>query len=88
MTFASKEAGPRTYTVTQLAEILQLRPSTVRAKARSGVWPHLQFGERTMRFTEAHLATILTKSEAIPPQPLTRLHRRRGEPPRYAPTAP
>lgn len=67
MTLASQEAAPRTYTVTQLAEILQLRPATVRANARNGTWPHLQFGERTMRFTEQHLATILTKSEVEPP---------------------
>lgn len=77
---------PRTYTVTQLAEILQLKPATVRAQARSGAWPYLQFGPRTMRFTEAHLEAILSKSETPAAAPLTRLHRRRGEPPRYAST--
>lgn len=58
---------PRTYTVTQLAEILQLRPSTVRTNARQGTWPYLRFGPRTIRFTETHLTTILSKSEATPP---------------------
>lgn len=77
MTIASEEAAPRVYTVTQLAEVLQLRPSTVRAKARSGAWPYLQFGERTMRFTEQHLATILTKSEVEPPAPQTMRRRTR-----------
>ncbi|WP_332603354.1 helix-turn-helix domain-containing protein [Arthrobacter sp. S2(2024)] len=88
MTISATEGSRRTYTVTELAEILQLRPATVRANARAGKWPYLQFGPRTMRFTEAHLETILTKSEATPPQPMTRLHRRRGEPPRYSSTAP
>lgn len=59
---------PRTYTVTQLSEILQLKPATIRTKARSGTWPHLTFGPRTIRFTESHLSTILTTSEATPPQ--------------------
>ncbi|WP_427174451.1 helix-turn-helix domain-containing protein [Arthrobacter sp. 92] len=59
---------PQTYTVTQLAEILQLKPATIRTNARAGTWPHLRFGERTIRFTEAHLQAILTRSEAAPPQ--------------------
>lgn len=61
MTLASQEAAPRTYTVTQLAEILQLRPATVRANARNGTWPHL----------------ILTKSEVEPPAPQTMRRRTR-----------
>ena len=60
--------APRTYTVTQLAQVLQLKPATIRTKARDGTWPYLQFGPRTIRFTEEHLATILTTSEASPPQ--------------------
>lgn len=57
---------PRTYKVEELAKILQLRPATVRANARNGTWPYLKFGERTMRFTDTHLNTILDKSEATP----------------------
>lgn len=76
--------APRTYTVTEIADILQLSPVTVRAKARSGAWPYLDFGPRTIRFTEAHLDSILKGSEAAAPPRLTRLHRRRGEPPRYS----
>lgn len=68
---------PRTYTVTQLAEILQLRPATVRTNARTGQWPYLQFGPRTMRFTDNHLETILTKSEATPLERPTGRRRRR-----------
>lgn len=60
---------PRTYTVTQLAAILQLRPSTVRTNAREGSWPYLKFGPRTIRFTENHLTTILATSEATPAAP-------------------
>lgn len=80
--------APRVYTVAQLADILQIDPRAVRTKARAGTWPSLDFGPRTIRFTEAHLATILSQSEAPPPPRLTRLHRRRGEPPRYAPAEP
>ncbi len=79
---------PRTYTVAQLAEYLQLQPAAVRKNARGGTWPHLALGPRTIRFTEAHLSAILALSESAPPPPLTRLHRRRGEPPRYAPVSP
>lgn len=68
---------PRTYTVTQLAEILQLKPATIRTKARTGTWPYLAFGPRTIRFTETHLTTILTTSEATPPQPRTTRRTRR-----------
>jgi hypothetical protein len=68
---------PRIYTVTQLAEILRLRPATVRTNARTGKWPYLKFGERTMRFTEEHLTTILTASEATPPERPTGRRRRR-----------
>lgn len=80
--------APRTYTVAQLADILQIDPRTVRTKARAGTWPSLDFGPRTIRFTETHLDTILASSEATQPPRLTRLHRRRGEPPRYAPAEP
>jgi|GEM_PF-5447386 len=69
--------APRTYTVTQLSEILQLRPATIRANARNGSWPYLAFGPRTIRFTEHHLATILTTSEATPPQQRTTRRTRR-----------
>ena len=76
MTAAPAEA-PRTYTVTQLADILQIAPRTVRTKARDGTWPYLQFGPRTIRFTENHLTTILDKSEAAPPQQRTTRRRTR-----------
>lgn len=69
--------APRTYTVTQLSEILQLRPATVRANARNGSWPYLAFGPRTMRFTPEHLDTILDKSEATPPERPSGRRRRR-----------
>lgn len=69
--------APRTYTVTQLAEILQLRPATVRTNAREGTWPYLKFGPRTMRFTPEHLNTILTKSEATPAERPSGRRRRR-----------
>ena len=68
---------PRTYTVTQLAEILQLKPATIRTNARNGSWPYLHFGPRTIRFTENHLTTILDKSEAAPPQQRTTRRTRR-----------
>lgn len=68
---------PRTYTVTQLAAILQLKPATIRTKARDGTWPYLQFGPRTIRFTETHLGTILTTSEAATPQPRSTRRTRR-----------
>jgi hypothetical protein len=70
-------APPTVYTVTQLAEILQIKPHTIRHNARTGAWPHLAFGERTIRFTENHLNTILTKSEPPPPQPRNSRRRRR-----------
>lgn len=66
MTAAPLEA-PRTYTVTQLADILQIDPRTVRTNARAGTWPHLDFGPKTIRFTQTHLDAILSKSEATPP---------------------
>lgn len=81
-------AAPRIYTVAQLADILQIDARAVRMKVRAGTWPHLDLGPKTIRFTEAHLATILSQSEATQPPRLTRLHRRRGEPPRYAPAEP
>ena len=68
---------PRTYTVTQIAEILQIRPATIRTKARDGSWPYLQFGPRTIRFTEHHLSTILDMSEAAPPTQRTTRRTRR-----------
>ena len=71
---------PRTYTVTEIAEILQLRPATVRAQARSGAWPYLEFGPRTMRFTQAHLEAILSTSEAPPPEPQRQTRRRTRRP--------
>lgn len=69
---------PRTYTVTQLAEILQLSPVAIRTNARTGKWPYLAFGPRTMRFTDTHINTILTTSEATPPteRPTGRRRRR------------
>jgi len=70
----------RIYTVTQLATILQLKPATIRTNARSGAWPSLNFGPRTIRFTENHLDTILTKSEAAPPQQRQTRRRRRITP--------
>lgn len=70
--------SPRTYTATQIADILQIDVRTVRTKARAGTWPYLAFGPKTMRFTESHLDTILTTSEAAPPaQRQTRTRRRR-----------
>lgn len=81
MTQAAEEGAPRTYTVTELAEILQLRPAIIRHHARSGAWPYLKFGERTMRFTEQHLATILESSEA--PSVLPRTTRRRTRRPSF-----
>ena len=83
---AADASVPRVYTVAQVADILQIDVRAVRAKARAGTWPSLDLGPRTIRFTQAHLESILASSEASPPPPLTRLHRRRGEPPRYAPT--
>lgn len=59
---------PLTYTVGQVAKLLQIAPPTVRNKARGGAWPYLEFGPRTIRFTEHHLATILTTSEVAPVQ--------------------
>ncbi|MCO4257351.1 helix-turn-helix domain-containing protein [Pseudarthrobacter cellobiosi] len=76
MTAAPTEA-PRTYTVAQLADILQIDPRTVRTKARTGTWPSLDFGPRTIRFTETHLDTILTTSEATPPPERTTRRRTR-----------
>lgn len=58
---------PRVYTVAQLADILQIDPRAVRTKTKTGTWPHLDLGPKTIRFTEGHLNTILTTSEATPP---------------------
>lgn len=68
---------PRIYTVAQLAQILQLAPTTVRTKARNGSWPYLAFGPQTIRFTEDHLTRILTTSEAAPPTTRTTRRTRR-----------
>lgn len=77
MTTPAEDSAPRTYTVTQLAEILQLSPVVIRNKARTSKWPYLAFGPRTMRFTEQHLATILATSEAAPVERTTRRRTRR-----------
>lgn len=58
-----RQSTPRVYTVMQLADILQIDPRTVRAKARSGAWSSLSFGPKTIRFTEAHLTAILAGEE-------------------------
>ena len=76
MTEAPPEA-PRTYTVTQLAGILQIDPRAVRTNAKAGNWPHLNIGPRTIRFTEHHITTILTKTEATPPPELPNRRRTR-----------
>lgn len=68
---------PRVYTVAQLADMLQIDPRAVRAKARTGTWPSLDFGPRTIRFTETHLNTILTTSETTPPPERTTRRRTR-----------
>jgi DNA-binding transcriptional MerR regulator len=66
-----------TYTVTQLSEILQLTPATIRHNARNGSWPYRRFGARTIRFTHEDLTTILDTSLAQPPEPTTPARRRR-----------
>lgn len=66
MTEAPPET-PRIYTVSQLADILQIDPRAVRTKARAGTWPHLDLGPKTIRFTDTHLNAIITTSEATPP---------------------
>lgn len=55
------------YTVAQLARILQVDPRTVQTRTRAGTWPHLRIGPKTVRFTAAHLDTIITTTEAAPP---------------------
>lgn len=60
-------AEPRVYTVAQLAGILQVDQRAVRAQTKAGTWPHLKLGPRTIRFTPAHIDTILTTTEAPPP---------------------
>lgn len=55
------------YTVAQLARILQVDPRTVQTRTRAGTWPHLRIGPKTIRFTAAHLDTIITTTEATPP---------------------
>lgn len=67
----------RTYTVTQLSEILQLTPATIRYNTSTGTWPYRRFGARTIRFTETDLDTILETSKAQPPEPTTPARRRR-----------
>lgn len=71
---------PRVYTVAQLAGILQIDPRTVRTNTKTGAWPHLQLGPRTIRFTDTHLTTILTKTEATPPPERTTRRRTRRTP--------
>lgn len=74
-----QQSTPRVYTVMQLAEILQIDPRTVRTKARAGTWPSLDFGPRTIRFTETHLDTIVAGS-ASPAVRAARPHRPRRRP--------
>lgn len=69
-----------TFTVQQVADILQIDPNTVRTKTKAGTWPHLKLGPRTTRFTPAHLDTIITTTEATPPpQRSTRRRTRRPQ---------
>ena len=79
MTEAPTEA-PRVYTVTQLADILQVDPRIVRANTKTGTWPYLRFGPKTIRFTDTHLNAILTTAEAAPPQPQPPGRRTRRKP--------
>ncbi|MEA5453577.1 hypothetical protein SPF06_02470 [Sinomonas sp. JGH33] len=76
---ATTEAGffpERTWTIAQLAELLQVDPKTVARKVQTREWPHLDLGPRTKRFTEQHVARILAMSESRPPTQDTT--RRRG----------
>ncbi len=72
-------SAPRTYTVAQLAEILQLKPATIRANARAGVWPYRAFGPRTIRFTDEDLETILSTAKAPSTKPLQTRRRRKSQ---------
>lgn len=71
---------PRVYTVAQLADILQVDPRIVRHNTKGGAWPHLKLGPKTVRFTDTHLTTILTTTEATPPQPQPAGRRTRRKP--------
>lgn len=57
---------PRIYTSQEMADILRINIRHVRENAKTGTWPSLNFGPRSIRFTEHHLATILTQSETMP----------------------
>jgi hypothetical protein len=67
---------PRIYTAQEVAGILQINIRKVRENAKTRKWPSLDFGERSIRFTENHLDQILTKSEKQPP-PAPSMRRRR-----------
>lgn len=70
-----KTESPTVYTPAEMAEILKINIRYVRENARTRKWPSLSFGERTIRFSEQHLQTILSLSESPAPLP-TSLRRR------------
>lgn len=67
---------PRTYTVNQLAGILQVDRGIILKHTRNG-WPHLNLGPRTIRYTPEHLNTILATTETKTPERSTRRRTRR-----------
>ncbi|MEZ2388232.1 helix-turn-helix domain-containing protein [bacterium RCC_150] len=80
MTIQTESIAPSVYTVKELAEILHIRPDTVLRYCREKRWPHRRFNQRTMRFTDEDLNTILEMTKAQPPQPTTPPRRRTRRP--------
>lgn len=58
-----------------LAEAFKVSAEFVKQKARSGEWPCSHLGERTIRFSEDHVATIKALIERKPAV-VTRTQRR------------
>lgn len=67
----------RTYTIAQLADILQVSPATVRNNTKKGAWPYTSISPRIIRFTPEHLTTILQTATTAPPVSSIRRTRRR-----------
>lgn len=62
----------RTWTVAQLAELLQISERTVQRHTPN--WPHLRLGQRCVRFTEDHITQIIAtlNRHPAPPRPSRR----------------
>lgn len=63
------ETADRHLTAVELAAQLRIDPKTVRAKVRSGEWPGMVLGPRTIRFSPDDVAQI-RKLHEVKPKPV------------------